>query len=267
MHRSFQYNRRPRPTQGGVFLQLYLAVTPPERQSAARHTKSLLHVAYRVGPDSTLLRRDLPPEVRGGLMSISDHGAPPIAAPERLCAAVVRECGRRNFSGVVLEVEGRVTEDRRVFARQLARTLSGKYRLFLPEDCPAEGAVTLINTAVSGGSFLQRLREARAHYGAIALDTERLAMEFTLPAVTGRGRPLTLPQLRELLAAEPAVFFSQELCARYFTRMDGRQPRFILFDDGDTIRRKLKQASSLGIDTAFVVYPEVEDLLGELFTE
>ena len=42
-------------------------------------------------------------------------------------------------------------------------------------------------------------------------------------------------------------------------------PRFILFDDADTIRRKLRLGASMGVSAAFVMYPEVEDLLPEIF--
>ena len=248
-------------------MPLYLSVTPPERKNALRYTRELANVAYRIGPDSALLRRELPPEVRGGLLSVSDRDAPRIAAPERLCAAVLRECGRRSYRGVVLDFEEAPTPDRRDFARLLCRQLRNtRQPLFVPEGYSVPGAVTLINTAVSGGSFTQRLQEARASYGAIALDVERLAMDFPLPAVSGEGTAMSRERLRKLMEEEkPAVFFSPELCARYFTCLRKGMPRFILFDDADTIRRKLRLGASMGVSAAFVMYPEVEDLLPEIF--
>ena len=102
--------------------------------------------------------------------------------------------------------------------------------------------MALVNTAVSGGSFAQYLREAaRGGGGRLALDVERLRMDFSLPARNGRGRPLTAGELRELLDREsPAVFFSQDLCARYFTYTRDGETHFVLFDDADTLRQKLR---------------------------
>jgi len=75
-------------------LQIYLAVTPAEAQEASRFRCSLAHVAYCIGPDSTLLRQNLLLQTRGGLLSVTDRGAPFIASPERLSASVARGVGR-----------------------------------------------------------------------------------------------------------------------------------------------------------------------------
>ena len=48
-------------------MQIYLAVTPAEAQEAARFRCSLAHVAYCIGPESTLLRQNL-------LLQTRDHG-------------------------------------------------------------------------------------------------------------------------------------------------------------------------------------------------
>ena len=86
-------------------MQIYLAVTPAEAQEASRFRCSLAHVAYCIGPDSTLLRQNLLLQTRGGLLSVTDRGAPFIASPERLSAAALRECGRRSYGGVLLDFD------------------------------------------------------------------------------------------------------------------------------------------------------------------
>ena len=40
-------------------MQLYLAITPGEAREAAQYGRTLAHVAYRIGPGSTLLRQNL----------------------------------------------------------------------------------------------------------------------------------------------------------------------------------------------------------------
>ena len=75
-------------------MQVYLAVTPGQLQEAARHCRNLAHVAYRIGEGSTLLRQSVLMQTRGGLLAVTDQDAPLIEEPEKLSAAVLRECGR-----------------------------------------------------------------------------------------------------------------------------------------------------------------------------
>ena len=141
-------------------MQIYLAVTPAEAQEASRFRCSLAHVAYCIGPDSTLLRQNLLLQTRGGLLSVTDRGAPFIASPERLSAAALRECGRRSYGGVLLDFEQPPAPDRLAFAETLARRLSPR-PVYVPESyAAASGAIPLICTAISGGNFVQRLQEA-----------------------------------------------------------------------------------------------------------
>ena len=138
--------------------------------------------------------------------------------------------------------------------------------LYVPEHCPVAGATILLCTALSGGTLEGRLTQAVDQYGAehLALDLQRLAMDFPLPCPGGQGTPLTRSQLAAL-AAGRSTFYSDALCARYFTLTRQGQTHFVLFDDARTLRRKLDLARQLGIRDALVMLPEVEDLLEPLF--
>ena len=128
--------------------------------------------------------------------------------------------------------------------------------------------MVLVCTAISGGSLNQRLQEAAdAHGGAarLALDVQRLRMDFRLPARSGEGEPLDEERLRRLMEREsPSVFFSQELCARYFTYTRNGELHFVLFDDADTISQKLRTGAGMGFSAAFLMWPEVKDIMGKL---
>ena len=253
-------------------MQLYLAVPPGEARAAAQYGRALAHVAYRIGPGSTLLRQNQNLQTQGGLLSVSDREAPPIGDPDALCAAVLRECGRRSYTGVLLDFEEPPRQDRLEFARRLEQTLAaGRRTLYLPEryaQAAGNSAVVLVCTAISGGSLGQRLQEAAdAHGGTarLALDVQRLRMDFRLPARSGEGEPLDEERFRQLMEQEsPSVFFSQELCARYFTYTRNGELHFVLFDDADTISQKLRIGAGMGFAAAFLMWPEVKDIIGKV---
>ena len=253
-------------------MQLYLAVTPGELRQAASYGRALAHVAYRIGSGSTLLRQGQPGQSRGGLLSISDRGAPPISDPDALCAAVLRECGRRGCTGAVLDFEEPPRQDRLSFARRLGAALASSRRsLYLPESYAQSAgntAAVLVCTAISGGNFVQHLREAAGSHGGaarVALDVQRLRMDFLLPCRSGEGVPLSEAQLRQLLEREaPALFFSRELCARYFTYTQNGQTHFVLFDDAGSLNQKLRAGAAMGFTAAFLMWPEVKDIIGQI---
>ncbi len=257
--------------KGEFILQVYLAVTPGELQEASNYFHSFAHVAYRIGPESSLLRQNLLLQTRGGLLSVSDRDAPPIADAGALCAAVARECGRRSYQGVLLDFEEPPRQDRLAFVQKLSQILSAsRRRLFLPAAYAkaAPGGVSLVCTAVSGGNFTEYLRETarnRGGPGRLALDVQRLRMDFTLPARSGEGTPLSAEAFQQLVRREaPSTFFSPDLCAKYFTYTQGGTAHFVLFDDAETLHRKLRAGESLGFAAAFLMWPEVRDIAGKL---
>ncbi len=91
-------------------------------------------------------------------------------------------------------------------------------------------------------------------------------MDFRLPARSGEGEPLTGEALEKLMEREhPAVFFSQDLCARYFTYSRDGEAHFVLFDDADTLNQKLRLGAGMGFQAAFLMWPEVRDIASRLF--
>ena len=251
-------------------MQLYLAVSPDKLRQAARFTDRLAHVAYRIGPEGRLTRRNLLVSTRGGMMVLGDQGCGPVRDSAALCRDVWRECGTRGYSGVLADFELPPSPDRTGFLSDLGRVLSrNSRRLFVPEPYgqAVDHAVVLICTALSGGVLRQRLEEAQSRFGRrLALDLQRLRMDFPLPCPSGEGRPLPVGELDSLMEREqPSVFYSSDLCAKYFTYTRAGESHFVLFDDAATLRRKLQAGQSLGIETAFLMYPEAEDLLPALF--
>lgn len=252
-------------------MQIFLTVSPDQIQKASRYTRRLAHAAYRVGPEGRLLRQNQLSQVKGGLMVLEDKDCGTIRDQDALCREVWRECVSRGFSGVVADLSslsrgphslspGPVPALRQ---RQPAALCAGVLR------SPSPPAHVLICTALSGGILQQRLEDAVRRFGSgrLALDLQRLRMDFPLPCPSGEGLSLTRESLDALIAEKnPTVFYSSDLCARYFTCLQEKESHFILFDDVGTITRKIQAGNALGIPTGFLLYPEAEDLLPQLFS-
>ena len=252
-------------------MQLFLAVTPDKLREAARYTDRLAHVAYRVGQDGRLTRQNLLARTRGGLMVLGDWECGAIRDVPALCRDVWRECGNRGFGGVAADFEKPPSPDRTAFLAALSTVLArNNRRLYVPESYGRQvpQAAVMVCTALSGGNLRQRLEECARAYGRqrLALDLQRLRMRFPLPCPSGEGTPLEGDELAELLEQrQPSVFYSSDLCARYFTITEGQESWFVLFDDAETLRRKIRLGQDVGAGAGFLMYPETEDLLPELF--
>lgn len=251
-------------------IQLILAATPGQWAAVQSYGLPVAHMAYRVGRGGHLLRTGQPAALRGGLMYLDDSGFDGAGAPGPLCQEVVRECAARGFGGVICAF-GQSMPVLSGVAAQLGPLLSRQGRsLYVTEPYGAHTGVgrVLIPTALSGGSLRQRLAEAAGRYGAdrVTLAVERAAEDFFLPSPDGQGRPMTREELAARLEAlSPSIFFSDELCARYFTHMSRKGGvHFVLFDDAASIRKKLRLAESLGISRALLCYPEIDDLLQDI---
>lgn len=252
-------------------MQIFLAVTPDKQRTASQYTDRLAHVAYQVGREGHLTRQALLARTFGGLMVLGDRDWDAVRDTAQLCREVWRECGNRNYCGVAADFEQPPSPDRVSFLEALGRVLArNRKQLLVPEEYGQQvrSAQVLICTALSGGTLRQRLEAAAEAFGRkrLALDLQRLRMAFPLPCPAGEGEPLEAEELEALMGEKaPSVFYSADLCARYFTCTQGGESRFILFDDADTLRRKIQTGRDMGIQTGFLMYPEVSDLLPALF--
>ena len=226
-----------------------------------RVTPALL--AYRLGPGGRLLRADNALLPRGSLMVISDRGFDGLGQPAPLCQEIVRECQARGFVGAILDFEGRLPPLAQIAGHLDEPFARRDWSLFVPEAYArsAPHAKVMIPSALSGGSLRLRLEEAVEHFGQerTALALERTAEDFCLPSPTGSGQSLSQEQLEQLKQRlSPSVFFSGDLCARYFTYMSREGGgHFVLFDDEDTLRRKVEVARHAGIHTFLAPWAEI----------
>lgn len=235
-----------------------IAAAPGLREAACGIHLPIANAAYRV-QRGALCALPMPHDLRGGAMLITEADGP---CTVTVVQAVVQECARRRYGAVIVPFPSPALTE--ALAKPLHR--SG-IALWVHERCAhtAPGALVLVCTALSGGDIERRLRECCRAFGAdrLVLDVQRLRMDFSLPCPTGEGEPLTSEQLARLRSGRQ-VFYSRELGARYFTyRRDGRT-RFVLLDDGETLRRKASLGESLGIRRGLLTLPECGDVLRDV---
>lgn len=251
---------------------VYLAVEPHDVKEALTYGAPLAIIAYKIGEEGHLLRNSVPLSTSGGLMVIS--GADPSGVRSNLSILlleIARECRLREYSGVIAAFEEQADSALFEFVTALSDHLSQrKLSLYIPEGYAqaSESAKIMISSAVSGGSLDLLLREASSKYGPrLALQVERNSEDFLLPSPDGAGVPLTNAELERLIKElKPSVFFSPELCTHYFTYKDrGGKSHFVLFDNAGSIKMKLGCAEKNNIGEAFLLYPEVSDILGRIF--
>lgn len=249
--------------------ETFIVMLPPRQLSELQGWQvTPAHQAYRLGP--RLLRAEGAVLPRGGLMVLGDQGFDALGNTGPLGQDILRECQARGFQGAVLDFDS-VLPPLEQLAVQLEKEFSRRgWTLYVPERYAPRlpGARVMISSALSGGSLRQRLKGALDRFGGerVALALERVAEDFFLPSPTGGGQPLTQGELKERMARlNPSVFFSGELCARYFTYMSQENgPHFVLFDDGDTLRRKVEVARQLGIRTFLAPWAEVSACAAQL---
>ncbi len=247
-------------------------ITPPSQWAAARLLAGeIAHMSYRVGEGLLLTRMAMPAAQQGGLMYLSGGETPLRGDGGALCRQILRECSARGFSGVIADWETSPTAEAVLLTRRLDETLAGRgLSLYVPEEfarCAVHSRI-MVPSALSGGSLRARLEDAAVRYSPqrTVLAVMRMAEDFTLPAPSGRGQPLTASQLEQLRSSLcPAVYWSSELCARYFTyQRSGDEVHFVLFDDGASIRCKLQLAAELGIERAILSWQECGGFLSDI---
>lgn len=250
----------PQQAQQDTFI---ITLTPKQLPSFRGWRATPALMAYRLGPGSHLFRADHASLPRGALMVVDDREFNGLGPVGPLCQEIFRECQARGFSGVILDFDTQLPTLQQIAAQLDASFAKRGLSLYVPEHyglC-APHAQVMIPSPLSGGSLSLRLEDAvqRFGQGRVALALEKVAEDFPLPSPTGEGQPLSPQQLEELMSRlSPCVFFSGDLCARYFTYMgQNGGAHFVLFDDEDTLCRKVEVAHQAGIHTFLAPWVQV----------
>lgn len=248
-----------------------IIAAPPEYIVDASQTGyPVAHMIYRIGRGHHLFRAHGVNSSKGGLMVLDTDGYVGGGPSSTLITEILGECEKNNFRGIVLDTGGKFTSQLMLLAGHLASDgLKKGLKLYVHDVLAgaSEHAVILVPTALSGGTLSEHIGDAIKRYGVhrVALEIERVRMDFTLPAKNGTGIELTADELQALIDQHhPQSFLSKDLCAYYFTYHDKKGTRFVLYDNATSIKRKLSVAAKLGIEDAFIFYPHVADIIDKI---
>lgn len=249
---------------------LYVAAPPEHIAAAAKTGLPVAHMTYRIGRGYHLYRARGAEHCGGGLMVVDTGGFTGGGPASALVSEIIGECEKKGFAGIVLDTGGKAAAPTIALTACLAPEAGAHgLNVYVPEPLAGASALTvvLLPTALSGGTLAEHIGDAQKKYGTdrVALEIERVRMDFSLPAANGTGKELTAEEFQALLQKHRAQsFFSKDLYAYYFIYQDKKSMRVVLYDNAVSIRRKLSLGAKLGMREAFVFYPQVADLIENL---
>lgn len=238
-----------------------LAANPSqENHIPSEQHPDIAHIAYQVAPGPKLMRAGNKMPGQGGFLYLSPDSCVLRGNYSFFLQQILRECQSRGYRGVIIDLPPQFG----ALASDLDRLCHAHgLTLYLP-DCYAQQAPhakLMFSTAISGGSLRRRLMEAIHHHGRerVVPALERTAADFLLPSSSGEGTSLSNESLSLLRTRmRPDLYWSSDLCARYFTYSEQGQPHFVLFDDGESLRAKLRLAAELGLCHCLVAWGDLQ---------
>lgn len=245
--------------------------SPPDFLEAASKTR--LHVSpmiYRAGSDMHLYRADVRTCANGGIMYVDSVGFSGTGSCTVLAAEITRECIAAGYKGIMLDFGENTSPLLPLLAEHIhSSAVKNGISLYVPPwlHPQAPKAFVIINTFVASGSLAQHLKKAVSAYGCrkIAADIQCARTQFVPPYGRSPVKRLSPEELRKIISSHNVKsFFSPELCAYYFNFSYNGKPAFVIYDNAASIKNKLALLDSLGIQTAFLFYPEISGFLRDI---
>lgn len=247
---------------------LILVCAGADTARAALVGRPLLDLCLGLSAQGALTRVKLSPQTAPFYLGIRDAGAAAASCnPNAIADALIYECDRLNASGVFADFETGSSAVHKLCMALDERLHEQGIPFFVPSARAddVKHAVLTFATAISGGSLLGMFEEAQNTYGSarVAGLLQPVCADFCLPSGASEGTPLNDAERKALLSQKSTqVFFSRDLCAKYFTYMDEEnQGHFVMFDDDSTLENKLTALTNIGVQYLFALYPDLRGLL------
>lgn len=242
--------------------EFFVAVSPTEVGKGRKLGGKEIQLLYRVGGNLKLLQvTGQHQSQKGQIMGIDSLGSAPHGDVAEFCRQVMSVLDTCGYGGVCCLFQEKYTPTLGAVVQELERLCAKRGALLLvPElyGATVTKAVVFLSSALSGGTLEGRFARGKEQFGRVAMDIEPMAEDLLLPSPSGAGVSLTPETLRELIRREkPSIFFSTELCARYFTYQNmPASVRLVLFDDEGTLHEKTRLAKNWNLCGVIVSYAQ-----------
>lgn len=247
-------------------MSTYLAYGSGEYTQARATGSALCRLGYRISEDGGAL---LEPEDASAeappLILLSDDTLPAPEAASALARTAAQYCAGRDC-GMIADFGRQSAKAAASFLQQLDAAFSAVgASLTVPEfygEAAPNGNI-LISSAICGGSFAIRVREAAKQYpGRAVLELEPVCADFALPCPDGSGVRLDRTALEGLRQRyQPQVHDSPALLCRYFFYEEAQSLHIVMFDTKDSLRKKQELAGQEGFLWAVGLYQELEAVI------
>lgn len=248
---------------------LLLAVTPADLSQGFRKKTKEIQLLYRMDSNLNLLQAANCPQKalrKGQIMGIHAVTTLPQGDVENFCRQVLGQLERHGYCGLATFFPQSHSALLRQTIQKLEIACQERFLDFYVTEAYGKDSHTaqiFISTALSGGTLEGRFNHVVECYGKhrIVMEIDCMGEDFLLPAPKGSGESLSPQEITALMHRENAsVFFSKELCARYFTYQNTENSlRFVLFDDKGTVKEKIANARKWNLSGVCLSYPQVKD--------
>ncbi len=244
-------------------MKIFLSSPPEDALKAAEHGLVSI-MAYRMGAGFHLYRTAIP-KGEFELMDVDCGNFTGYGPHEILATELLGECRKRGYKGIVLGLPAKPTPPLLSFVSlfsQRAEKLA--VSLYVPVAYAASSgyAKLLVNHRPHNGGFKLYIGKFCSRFGEnrIALELERIYLDYTLPSKSGLGARISEKRFTEIYGRGNR-FISQDLRCNYISSLRENRAHLVTWDDGNSIAQKLKDAESMGINTVFLYYPHVRDIV------
>ncbi len=204
----------------------------------------------------------LPKNLKAELMLVTLRGASPYVAP-----GIYDECRKRSYSSVFLDCKsGDIEQDSLC---ELSGSLIRRgLKVYIPEALAGHcnGAVPVFQYNAYKDTLKRQLDYITKQHKKPALSIPVICNRHTMPHEDDNCKTLSFREamlLKSRCMAES--FYSPALSANYFIFQDtDKSCGFCLFDDANSISRKIRLAKQYGIDTVFLVNKEISDFSNDI---
>lgn len=222
------------------------------------------HTGFLVKSDGHLYSESGNSSISGGMMLISFECQPRVRSYDRLLSETVFVFRKKGFSGIIIDGPDGID-----ISQYLVRMFKGLTKnLIVSSGIPSpSGCVKAVSSAVSGGTLRQMLLDSIRAYGLknICIAAELIRADFTLPAMDGKCSYMTLDETMSLIKRyKTPSFYSHDLETNYFSYKRDGKAHMVLYDNSESMIRKITLASSLGITKCLISYSDTKHIIGNI---